>query len=139
MPASAAARATFTSGTAAPARSREPVLDLDVAEALPQADHHAADAAVAHEQIGAKPDDGDGDVRRRVRHEVGKIGLVCGRIENLGGTADAEPSDIGEHGAGLELAAQLRELRSEIAGEVARDLCVVHARLRGRRASAAAR
>ena len=35
MPASAAARATFTSGTAAPARSRESLLDLDVAEALP--------------------------------------------------------------------------------------------------------
>ena len=51
MPASAAARATFTSGTAAPARSREPSLDLDVAEALPQTDHHAANAAVAHEQI----------------------------------------------------------------------------------------
>ena len=27
------------------------LLDLDVAEALPQTDHHAANAAVAHEQI----------------------------------------------------------------------------------------
>ena len=64
---------------------------------------------------------------RRVRQEISEVGLVGRRIENLGRTADAEPGEIGKHGAGLELAAQLRELRGELARKVARDLCLVHA------------
>ena len=38
------------------------VLDLDVAKAPAQANDHALDAAVAHQQIGAEADHGDGDV-----------------------------------------------------------------------------
>ena len=139
MPASAAARATFTSGTAAPARSREFVLDLDVAETAAEPYHHATNAAVAHEQIGAEPDDGDWDLGRRIRHEIREVGLVGGRIEDLGRAADAEPGEIGEHGAGLQLAAQLRKLRGELVGKTARHHASFMPGLRGRRASAAAR
>ena len=87
MPASAAARATFTSGTAAPARSLRAVLDLDLAEAAAEPDHHAFDAAVAHQQVGAEPDDGDGNVGRRRLQEIGKVGFVGRRIEHFRGAA----------------------------------------------------
>ena len=55
MPASCAARATFTSGTAAPARDALAVLDRDLAEAAAEPDHDARHAAVAHDQVGAGP------------------------------------------------------------------------------------
>ena len=87
MPASAAARATFTSGTAAPARSLRAVLDLDLAEAAAEPDHHAFDAAVAHEQIRAEPDDGDGNVGRRRLQEISEVGFVGRRIEHFRGAA----------------------------------------------------
>ena len=83
MPASAAARATFTSGTAVPARSLRAVLDLDLAEAAAEPDHHAFDAAVAHEQVRAEPDDGDGNVGRRRRQEIGEVGFVGRRIQHF--------------------------------------------------------
>src|SRR4029077_6090363 len=44
-------------GYGRPGAAPRPLLDLECAEALPQTDHHAANTAVAHEQIGAKSDD----------------------------------------------------------------------------------
>ena len=63
MPASCAARATLTSGTAAPARMLR-AFDCDFAKAAAQPDYHARHAAVAHDQIGAEPDDGHRRFRR---------------------------------------------------------------------------
>ena len=56
MPASCAARATFTSGTAVPARTRCAGSTVDLAEAAAEPDHDARHAAVAHDQVGAEPD-----------------------------------------------------------------------------------
>ena len=61
MPASCAARATFTSGTAVPARDAM-ALDLDVVEAAAEPDHHARNAAVAHDQVGAEADHRDRNI-----------------------------------------------------------------------------
>ena len=49
-------------GAGAEARPR---LDLDLTEAPAETDHHAGDAAVAHEQVRAEPDDSDRDLARR--------------------------------------------------------------------------
>ena len=118
MPASAAARATFTSGTAAPTRSREPVLDRDVAEAPAQANNHALDAAVAHEKIRAEPDHGDGNIRRGVAQEISEVRLVGRRIEHLGGSAHPEPGEVLERRVGLQLAAKLGKARKQPVFEV---------------------
>ena len=107
MPASAAARATFTSGTAAPTRSSMAVLDLDLAEAAAETDHHALDAAVAHEKIRAEANDGDGNVGRRPLQEISEVGFVGGRIEHLGRAARPEPGEVLERRLGLQPAAQL--------------------------------
>ena len=40
-------------------------LDLDLVEAAPEPDHHACDAAVAHDQVRAEPDDRDGNLGGR--------------------------------------------------------------------------
>ena len=41
-------------------------LDLDLAEAAAEPDDHAGHAAVAHDQVGAEPDHGDGNLGRQV-------------------------------------------------------------------------
>ena len=100
MPASAAARATFTSGTAVPARMRLPGSGVIVGKALAQADDDARHAAVAHQQVGAEADDGDGKVGRDAGEEVGEVGLIGRREQHLRRAADAEPGDVGELGSG---------------------------------------
>ena len=118
MPASAAARATFTSGTAAPARSLDPSSILMSPKPLPQADHHPANAAVAHEQIGAEPDDGDGDLGRHVRHEISKVGLVRRAYRALApGPPTRNQVRSARHHLRLQPPAQLRQVRGKLAGE----------------------
>ena len=51
------------------------VLDGDVAETAAEPYHHATDAAVAHKQIGSESDNGDGNLGRRIRHEIREVGL----------------------------------------------------------------
>ena len=63
MPASCAARATFTSGTAAPVRTL--AVDGDFVEAAAKPNDDAVHAAVAHEQIGAEPDHRHRDFGRK--------------------------------------------------------------------------
>ena len=68
------ARDAFTSGTAGAGADACAALDLDVAEAAAEPDHHARHAAVAHDQVGAEPDDGDRNLGRQVLEEIGEIG-----------------------------------------------------------------
>ncbi len=95
MPASCAARATLTSGAAAPART---ILSFnrDLAEAATEPDHDARHAAVAHDQIGAEPDDGDCDIAGQLAKKIRQIGFVLGHEQKLRRTADAKPGQLGE-------------------------------------------
>src|SRR5262245_726646 len=93
------------------------LLDLDVAEATPQADHYALDAAVAHQQIRAEPDHGDRNIGRRLAQEIGEVAFVSGRIEDFGGAACPEPSEIGESSFGFQLAAQIGQACHELSDE----------------------
>ena len=54
IPASAARRATCASSAAAPATTRSPSTRMPL-NAAPEPDHHAGDAAVAHDQVRADP------------------------------------------------------------------------------------
>jgi hypothetical protein len=65
MPASCASACDFHirhRGAGADAIS---VLHLDLVETAAKPDHHARHAAVTHNQVGAEPDDDDGDVGQR--------------------------------------------------------------------------
>ena len=66
-------------------------LDLDVAEAAAEPDHHARHAAVAHDQVGAEPDDGDRNVGRQDAEEIREVGLVLRHEQHLRRPADAKP------------------------------------------------
>ncbi len=92
MPASRAASATLRSSAPAPARTRGAV-DGDIGEAAAQADDDAGHAAVAHQQVGADADHGDGHVRRLGGEEGDEV-VAVGRAEHhLRRAADAEPGD----------------------------------------------
>jgi len=95
-----------------------PLLDRDLAEASPQANDHALDAAVTHKKIRAQADDGDGNVGGRALHEICEVGFVGRRIENFGRSARSEPGEVLERRAGFQLAAQLRQARDQPAFEV---------------------
>ncbi len=70
------------------------LLDLDVAEAAAQANDHALDAAVAHQQIRAEADHGDGNAGGQLLQEISEVGLVGGRIEHFRRTAHPEPGVV---------------------------------------------
>src|SRR5262245_45021538 len=94
------------------------LLDLDLAEALAEADDDALDAAVAHEQIRAEPDHGDGDVGGRLPHEISEVLFVGRGIEHLCRTTHPEPSEVLERGFGFQLAAKLGQARGEPVFEI---------------------
>src|SRR5262249_61349388 len=52
------------------------VLDLHLAEAATETNDDARDAAIAHDQVGAEPNDDDGDLRRQMGEEIGEVRLV---------------------------------------------------------------
>jgi len=69
-------------------------LDPDLRKPSTEADDHTCHPAVAHQQIGAEPNDDDRNCRRQLRKEVGKISLVRRREQQLRGSPDTEPSDV---------------------------------------------
>jgi hypothetical protein len=90
----------------------------DRAESLAaEANHYAAHAAVAHDQVRADADRQDGNLARQLLHEIGEVVLVVRRIERLGGAADAEPGVRRERDVGGELAAQGRRQRAQLVDE----------------------
>src|SRR6185312_7424582 len=77
----------------------------DVVEAAAEADDEAFDAAVAHDQVRAGADDGDGHLVRQITERVGEVILVFGHEQRLRRPADAEPGELAERLIGDEPAA----------------------------------
>ena len=84
-------------------------LDLDLVEAAPEPDHHARHAAVAHDQVGAEANDGDGNLARQVRERMAKIALVLRHEQRLRRSADAKPGERSKRLVGEQAAAQVGE------------------------------
>ena len=90
-------------GAGADARA---LLYRDIAEPATEPDHHARNAAVAHDEIGAEADHGDGNLRRQVHQEIRQVLFVFRHEQNLRGPADPEPCQLGERLIGDEPPAQ---------------------------------
>src|SRR5437870_10309128 len=82
---------------------------LDLTEALAEPDDHTGHAAIAHQEVGADPYHIDRDIIGRLPDHIGEVGLIGGRKQYLGRTADAEPSQFGEWKIGFQPAARLRQ------------------------------
>ena len=94
MPASAAARATFDVGHRGAGTDALARFDRDFSKAsAAEPDDDARDAAVANDEIGAEPDDGDRNIAGEPREKIGEIGLVGRQEHDLRRTADAEPGE----------------------------------------------
>ena len=117
MPASCAAFATRVRHRGAGAHAS--AFDLDLVEAAAEPDHDPRHAAVAHDQIGAEPDDRDRNVAGRLREEIGQIVLVLRHEQRLRRPADAEPGERRQRLVREQAAARL-ELRLELLDEVSK-------------------
>ena len=114
MPASRAVRATLRSSAPAPARD-DLVLGLDLDEAAAQANDHAVDAAVAHQQVRGDADHRHRHIGRLGREESGEIVDIGGAEHHFRGAADAEPGDLRQRRIGGEAAAHLRQAIDQMA------------------------
>jgi hypothetical protein len=83
-----------------------------------QPNHHARNATVAHDQVGADADDIDGNVGRKMREEVSEIVLIRRREQHLRGTTDAKPGELGERLVGEQSSAKLRHCGFELVCDV---------------------
>ena len=116
-PASCAARATFTSGTAVPAMMRVPST-VDVVEASAEPHHDARHAAVAHDQVRAEADDRDRNVGGQHAEEIRQVGLVLRHEQHLRRPADAEPGQFGERLVRQQPAAQLGRAGFQVRSDI---------------------
>ena len=66
----------------------------DLVEAAAEPDHHARHAAVAHDQVGAEPDDRDRNFGGKVLQEISEVVLVLRHEQNLRRPADAKPGQL---------------------------------------------
>ena len=95
------------------------VFDDGLAKALRRKPNdYAFDAAVAHDEIGAEPNDGHRNFAGRLREEVGKVGFVGRHEENLRRPADAKPGQRRERLIRGNASAQLRHGRGDVGGNV---------------------
>jgi hypothetical protein len=80
-----------------PASTLSVVVDaLEPVQRAVQADHHAADAAVAHQQVAAEADPGHGNLGRQRAQEGGEVGQVA-RHEPGVGRAAGVPGRVPRH------------------------------------------
>ena len=93
MPASAAARATAASSAAAPARTRVPSTSI-LPNAAGQPHHHAGNAAIAHQQVGADADHADAQIGGLGGQEGGQVVGIGGTEQDFRRAAGAEPDKI---------------------------------------------
>ncbi len=107
MPASAAARATFTSGTAAPARSREPSSILISPKPRPRRITTPSMPPSRTSRFEPSPMMVTGMSAGVRLQEIGKVGLVGRRIEHFRRAARPEPGEVLERRLGLQPPAQL--------------------------------
>ena len=57
-------------------------------------DHHARNAAIAHDQVGADADDVDREFARQMRQEISEIVLIRRGEQHLRRTADPKPGQL---------------------------------------------
>src|SRR5450631_4114887 len=87
-------------------------------------DHHARQAAVTHDQVGADADDMDRQFIGQVREEIPKIIFIRWRKQRLRRAADPEPRQLGQRLVRQQPPAQLRHRGLE----TGRDVGKAHAR-----------
>ncbi len=92
--------------------------DRDLAEAAAEPDHHAGDAAVAHDEIGAEADDGDRQFGGKLRQQHGEVLGVLRREQHLRRPADPEPGQLRQRLVGDETPAQPGHPRAQVGNEV---------------------
>ena len=108
------------SASAAPTRMRFPstsTLPKPRAESRTTTPVHAA---VADEQVGAEPDDGDRNLLRQRPHQEGKILRVGRHGQDLRRPAGAEPDDRRERLVRLQRAAEAGEILAQAVEEMVR-------------------
>ena len=111
MPADAAACASLTSGTAAPARMRVALMRRGFVEAARKANDNAGNAAIANQQVRADADNHHRNIERAPREEIGEIVLIGRREEHLRRPANAQPRQIAERDIRQQPAAKVRRGR----------------------------
>ena len=80
-----------------------------------QADHHAGNAAIADQEVGAEADDGDWHVGGRELQERLEVGLV-GRLEqDFRRSAHAEPHEVLQRPVVLDRATDMRGVAKAVA------------------------
>ena len=110
MPASCAARATLTSGTAAPARMRVPSIAISL---KPRPSRITTPGTPPSRTIRLEPSPMTVTAisAGRFDEEISEVGFVLRHEQQLRRPADAKPGQFGERLVGEQPAAQLRHLR----------------------------
>jgi hypothetical protein len=93
------ARGKATLRSSAPAPASIAAGGADVGEAAAEADDHAFDPAVAHQQVGADADHRHRHIAWFLFQELREIGDVRRLEQHVGRAADAEPGDGGQQRA----------------------------------------
>ena len=101
-------------GDGGPGADAGAVLDLHLAEAAAEPDDDARHPCVAHDQVGAEPDDRDWNLGRQLAQRIGQVGLVVGHEQNLRRPADAEPGQLRERLVGHQPPAHVRQARFQL-------------------------
>ena len=110
--------------------------DRDFAEAsAAEPDDDAGDAAVANDEIGAEPDDGDRNIAGEPREKIGEIGFVGRQEHDLRRTADAEPGERRQRLVRREAAAQVGHRRRKRRRDVGKAHAVCSASCAGNAAA----
>ncbi len=81
-----------------------------IGEAASQPDHHAVNAAVAHQEVRADTDGQDRDARIEVFEEFAEISGIFRQEDDIGRSADTKPGEGRQIGAGHHLAAHRRQV-----------------------------
>ena len=87
-----------------------PALDADRVEAAPEADHHAANAAIAHDEVRADAHGEHRDPGVECGEKLREIALVGGLHQPVGRPADPQPGQPGERVVAPQAAAQGRQI-----------------------------
>ena len=94
------------------------VFDGDIAKTAAEPDHHARHATVAHDEIGAEPDDGHRNVRRQIGQRIAKVLLIFRHEQNLRRAADAKPGQLRQRLVRQQPAAQRRHFGFQLGDDV---------------------
>ena len=118
MPASAATRATLTSGAPRRRCTRWPGSTVISENGFAEANDDPGNAAVPNEEVRAEPDDGTGSLAIEPRQERCKVFLVRRSEEHLGRATRAEPRQRSHGRVRFERTAQTRDRGPEVGCDV---------------------